>query len=215
MKGNLAISGFMIAVCCVAGAAWGGGTTVELRSQDVSVREAVVAETGPHFVMDINIPEGLPSDRLLGAILEFVVDADTRVDTTWVEEADTLKAFVHSTPVPMVEVYALTSSSGSELDRRNWNEAMSFPVPVGVGSDKMVRIDITRLVKRESRGEPRHRRGLADRRSVRDLLAAGAFRRGSGRTSSVRVLAACEYLWNERSNRVTCERGPVLRWTKA
>ncbi len=147
MKGNLAISGFMIAVCCVAGAAWSGGTTVELRSQDVSVREAVVAETGPHFVMDINIPEGLPSDRLLGAILEFVVDADTRVDTTWVEEADTLKAFVHSTPVPMVEVYALTSSSGSELDRRNWNEAMSFPVPVGVGSDKMVRIDITRLVK--------------------------------------------------------------------
>lgn len=131
----------------MAGTAWSAGTTVELRSQDVSVEEALVSETGPHFVMNINVPEGLSSARLVGAILEFVVDAGTRVDTTWVQDADTLRAVVHSTPVPMVEVYALTSSSGSALDRENWNEAMSFPVPVGAGSDKMVRIDITRLAK--------------------------------------------------------------------
>ena len=145
MKEFLAISVFSIAVCSVAEAAW-SGTTVELRSQDVSVQEAVASEAGPHFVMDINVPDGVSAERLVGAILEFVVDADTRVDTTWVEDADTLRAVVHSTPVPMVEVYALTSSR-SALDRENWNEAMSFPVPVGVGSDKMVRIDITRLVK--------------------------------------------------------------------
>lgn len=146
MKEFLAISVFSIAVCSVAGVAW-SGKTVELRSRDVSVREAVASEVGPYFVMDIDVPEGLSGERLAGAILEFMVDADTRVDTTWVEDADTLRAVVHSTPVPMVEVYALASSSGSAQDRENWNEAMSFPVPVGVGSDKMVRIDITRLVK--------------------------------------------------------------------
>lgn len=124
-----------------------GGRTVELRAQDVSVREADREDVGPHFVLDIDIPGGVTGEVLLGAILEFVVNADTRVDTTWIEEADTLKAFVHSTPVPLVEVYALTSRGGSALNTENWNQAMSFPVPVGVGSEKIVRINITRLVK--------------------------------------------------------------------
>jgi hypothetical protein len=146
MKRILAISVVSVLVVGTAGRARSAGTTVELRYQDVSTQEALVSG-GPHFVMDIDVPEGMSSERLVGAILEFVIDVDTRVDTTWVPDADTLKAVVHSTPVPMVEVYALTASTGSAMDRENWNEAMSFPVPVGVGSDKMVRIDITRLVK--------------------------------------------------------------------
>ncbi|HEU4364292.1 MAG TPA: hypothetical protein VFT13_02385, partial [Candidatus Krumholzibacteria bacterium] len=99
-----------------------------------------------YFLMSVDVPDGVASTTLLGAILEFALDVDVRADTVAVVDQDTSYAVIHWSPVPLVEVCALNSATGSALDSLRWNRDMSFPVPVALGTDKVVRIDITRLV---------------------------------------------------------------------
>ena len=54
---------------------------------------------------------------------------------------------VKRNPVPLLEVFALSSPDRGVLDSEQWNKGMSFPVPLSTGTNKIVRIDITRLVK--------------------------------------------------------------------
>lgn len=186
----LATAVLAVTLCVVPGSAMAGRTTVALRSSDLAVRESAEESYGDYFLIDVDVPTGIASESLLGAILEFYLDVDIRIDTVLVEEPDTTYTVVQRNPVPLIDVFALTSAPGQTLDPQQWDPQMAFPTPISTGTNKVVRIDITRVVNYYLE-HPQQNHGLV----VGSLTGRRAGRFSLRETFGTGVLARIRYVF--------------------
>jgi len=90
---------------------------------------------GKIYLAEIDVPRILEGKELLGAIMEIVVDVDSRTTNELTNQT------------PMLEVYALTEEFANELDPAILDTNSPSRRTVVIGNARSVKIDIEEVVK--------------------------------------------------------------------
>jgi hypothetical protein len=167
---------------------WAGNVATEhvvsIGSVNVTGYPAAREGTGKYYTLNFQLPEIESAMTLETAHMEFYVDAASfaRGDFRWVDE-DSVEHVGYATKAPLIEIYELRSSiEGSVKDEQLEKTTMAC-VPVAVGSNRRVLVDISPIV-RSFMANPSENRGIvvgsfAGEQDGDFTLKDGEFRDGS------------------------------------
>lgn len=126
-----------------------------LTSEDVTSYAPNDESLGDYVYLTFEVPESVVLANLLGVTLEVYFAVDTRSMSVGVGE-QTVEV---ESPMSTLQVFPLTSAWTGGLDEESLDQSGSIKIPVAPSQGKLVRIDITRLV-RDFLREPSSNRGL-------------------------------------------------------
>jgi len=123
-----------VALVCVSAVARGQTQVVDLKSSTVKEVQPADSELGTYYVFPVRIPPAPEGARLMGAYLEFYVDASSRLSSDLSGNMATL------------EVFALKERLTGEVDETKIRPG-SMKRTVTVGQDRRVRLDVGEFVR--------------------------------------------------------------------
>jgi hypothetical protein len=176
MKSLVAASVAFAAITTIVSGADAGRRVTDLSSSSLSTYAGRNGQ-GAYYTVDASLPSGVT--RVREAWLEVHVDASV----------DTLEGF--SDPAPLFEVFMLNASTAGGVSRETFVATRhSMSRPVAVGSDRLVRIDVTEYAQ-TILADPSRNHGLVmgsvtgDRRGM-FTIRSGTF--GAGKPARITVM---------------------------
>jgi len=109
--------------------------SVMTRGADASAHAGPGTTIGQYYTVHYELPDDLTSEWVERAVLELYVDVRAKTRQDYVNEA------------PVLEVYAPTEALAGGVDVKNLDIATRAGRPIALGERRLVRIDVTRIVR--------------------------------------------------------------------
>ena len=123
--------------------------TIVVKSNGVSTYMPSDAGLGKYYVIQFQVPDLPPGEKLETAVLEFYVDAGSiSREINLFPGTDSAQTPTYVNRTPVIEVFALQSAMGAELDPSQLDPDSRRIQLVVVGSRRHVRMDVTSIVRR-------------------------------------------------------------------
>ncbi len=106
-----------------------------IRGTDASVHAGEKTTLGQCYTVQYALPDDLTSQQVERAVLELYVDVRAKTREDYINEA------------PILEVYAPTEAFAGGVDLKKVDIATRAGRPIALGAKRLVRIDVTRVVR--------------------------------------------------------------------
>ena len=160
-----------------------GKITVVIRGIDVEAHAGRDSTMGQYCVVQYTLPQGLVARQVERAILELYINVGAKARGEYINEA------------PMIEVFALTESPNGGVDVEQLDNATRAGRPVALGESRLVRIDITKIVRAHvAEALPNHGLAIGSLSGMREgdvSLVADMF--GDGAIGRVNIYASVSF----------------------
>ena len=131
----LALASAWVVLAGAASVQTPGKISIMIRGTDASVHAGEKTTLGQYYTVQYALPDNLASEHVERAMLEVYVDVRAKTREDYINEA------------PMLEVYAPTEPFAGGVDLKKLDVATRAGRPIALGEKRLVRIDVTRIVR--------------------------------------------------------------------